>query len=74
VANVEPRSLRWSCPHCGIGRMKLTSAERHLRRKHYECNSCKLEWMLVCSLLQGRGFLSEGPSFWESWASAEQET
>jgi hypothetical protein len=43
--------------------MRLESADRHMRRKHADCWSCKLERMMVQAMLAGRGFVFEGDIF-----------
>jgi hypothetical protein len=43
--------------------MRLPSAERHLRRKHYDCWSCKLERLMVQAMIEGKGFILDGPLF-----------
>lgn len=35
--------------------MPLTSADRHLRNKHFDCFSCKAERLLVEALIRGDG-------------------
>lgn len=53
------RDWRWRCPHCGVGSMKLASAERHLRRRHFDCASCRIERLMVQAMMEGKGFIIE---------------
>jgi hypothetical protein len=41
--------------------MALPSAVRHLRRRHNDCWSCRLERLMVEAMIDGRGFVFEGP-------------
>jgi hypothetical protein len=49
--------------------MKLESAEKHMRRKHSDCWSCDLERIMVRSMIEGRGYVFEGPLFERPLAS-----
>jgi hypothetical protein len=40
--------------------MTLTSAARHLRRRHWDCDSCHLESMVMQKMAAGEGFISRG--------------
>lgn len=42
--------------------MRLRSASRHLRNKHYDCWSCRIEKIMIDMMIQGRGV------YWESRA------
>lgn len=55
----NPHRWRWRCPHCLGGNMKLESAVRHLRRRHNDCWSCRLERTMVEAMRQGTGFYFE---------------
>jgi hypothetical protein len=39
--------------------MKLRAAQRHLRRSHSECWSCRLEKLMVEAMMTGHGFIIE---------------
>jgi len=56
-----PAGLRWKCPHCDVGVMKLRSADRHLRNKHFDCASCRIERLVVQAIMEGKGHLVEAP-------------
>ena len=58
---IPPRTLRWTCPHCRRGSMKLHSAQRHLRLHHWDCWSCRMEAMLITKMQAGEGFFSRQP-------------
>jgi hypothetical protein len=58
--SIDAKALRWTCPHCRGPAMNLASAERHLRRRHHDCDSCGAECMLITSMLNGIG---------ETWVS-----
>jgi hypothetical protein len=57
------RPWRWTCPHCFGGPMRLESADRHLRRKHADCWSCRLERLMIRAMIEGRGYVFEGDPF-----------
>lgn len=46
--------------------MTLRSAARHLRRKHWECFSCRAERLMVLAMMEGRGYILEGDPFPET--------
>lgn len=43
--------------------MTLESADKHLRRKHADCWSCRLERSMVQAMIAGVGFIIEGDLF-----------
>lgn len=45
--------------------MKLPKAWRHLRLRHNDCFSCRLEALMVKAMLEGRGFFTTGPTLFE---------
>jgi hypothetical protein len=54
--------------------MKLFSALRHLRRKHYACWSCRIEQILVKEMISGRAWVWKTSDGWreiELWAEAQ---
>jgi hypothetical protein len=66
------RAWRWTCPHCGGGSMPLKNGFNHLRRKHYDCWSCRIETLMISGMLDGRGYVFEGP-LWPDMRHARQE-
>lgn len=75
----EAKVYRWTCPHCLGGPMLLRSAVRHLLRRHFHCFSCRLEKIMVESMMMGRGWVAEdkilrtqfGDLPWREWYSAK---
>lgn len=57
--NKYQKRLRWTCPHCGGSPMKLKSGQKHLRRKHADCWSCRTERLLLTALRAGMGYLEQ---------------
>lgn len=55
--NYYEKTLRWTCPHHKQGTMSLRSGIEHLRRKHYDCWSCRLEGLMLKAMCEGRGSL-----------------
>jgi hypothetical protein len=43
--------------------MRLESADKHLRRKHADCFSCRIERHMIQAMIAGRGFVFEGDIF-----------
>jgi hypothetical protein len=43
--------------------MRLPSAAMHLRRRHLDCLSCSAEYLMVKSMIEGRGYFFEGDIF-----------
>lgn len=75
----EAKVYRWTCPHCFGGPMMLRSCLRHLMRNHNHCFSCRLEKIMVESMMEGRGWVAEvttlrlpfGDLPWREWDSAK---
>lgn len=54
------RPWLWRCPHCLGENVTLESALRHMRRRHLDCFSCRLEQQMVIELLADHGIFFEG--------------